>query len=283
MRVISVCSWKGGVGKTTTAQHLGYCLSKLGKKTLLVDLDPMHGLSTASGVRSPVRTITDLFEGKARLEEAVVEAPAGFPLVPADTALAGVERALQEEVAREQFVKDFLRGAPYEIAILDTPPSLGILTLNAFAASDGVLITTDSKFLSLEGLAMVFESITKVQRKINPALQVLGVVPTMFTRTVHARECVQEAATFLHARIGRRAVFPPVPHTVKFSEASTAGQTVFQYAPDYDAARPYEEIAREVLRWATDGSLYEAAWMRSSEATGAATEPTPQAPQPAVA
>ncbi|MBI4614022.1 MAG: ParA family protein [Planctomycetes bacterium] len=275
-RTISVCSWKGGVGKTTTSQHLAHALVRAGKSVLLVDLDPMHGLSTSCGIRRPERSMTDVFEARFNLADVVVQSADGLRIVPADTTLAGVERALQNEVAREQFLKRFLEGVSYDYVIIDTPPALGILTMNAFMASRGLIVATDSKFLSLEGLVLVFDSIQKVQTRLNPDLQILGVLPTMFTRTVHARECLEETRSFLQKNLGRAAVFNPIPYTIRFAEASTAGRTVFDYAPDFEGAKAYESLAEEVIRWATDGSL-------CVEASTSSTEAPPSIDSPAVA
>lgn len=275
-RIISICSWKGGVGKTTTAQHLAHALVRRGKAVLLVDLDPMHGLSTSCGVRRPERSMTDVFDGRLNLADVIAQTGDGLRLAPADTSLAGVERALQNEVAREQFMKRFLEGVSDDFVVIDTPPALGILTMNAFMASRGLIVATDSKFLSLEGLVLVFESIQKVQTRLNPDLEILGVLPTMFTRTVHARECLEETRTFLQKNLGRAAVFNPIPYTIRFAEASTAGRTVFDYAPDFEGAKAYDNLAEEVIRWATDGSLCVGA---STSSTG---EP-PSIDSPAVA
>lgn len=264
-RTLCVCSWKGGVGKTTTVQHVGYAMALRGRRVLMVDLDPMMGLTTACGVRNPARTITDVFEGRCGILEAAVEIRPNLRIVPSDTGLAGAERALQDEVARELFLKEFLASVDADFVLLDTPPSLGILTLNAFAAAEGSIVALDSKFLSLQGLAQVLDSIAKVQKKINPRLQILGVAPTMFTRTIHAREVAQEAADFVEKRVGRRSIFPPIAYTVKFADASFQGKTVFEYAPDYEGAKAYETLAEEVLKWSSDGSLYVEAWLSSTE------------------
>ncbi len=248
-RVISVCNQKGGVGKTTTTINLGAAMAGYGRRVLMVDFDPQGALSVGLGV--PIHDLkTTGFEvlmGNATAKEALIKTQvAGIDLLPSNIELSAAELYLVNEVGREYVLSRAL--APiiddYDVVLIDCQPSLGLLTLNALAASKGVLIPLECEYFALRGVALLIQTIQKVQERINPDLEIAGILPTMYdARTVHAREVLGRVEETFPDKLFETVI----TRTVKFPETTVAGLPITEYAPTSSAAVAYKRLAREVL------------------------------------
>ncbi|MEP0813841.1 MAG: ParA family protein [bacterium] len=253
MRVIALANQKGGVGKTTTAVNLAAGLAQLGHDTILIDCDPQANATTGVGyyeadMTDPLRESSyKLFTEKARLEDVSVDTQ--FPnlkLVRATKHLSGLEVELVDVDSREQRLKisiDSSKMRP-EFAILDTPPSLGLITINCLVAADEVVIPVQCEFLSLAGIARLTETVKTIQSGPNPMLRVTGVVATMFDgRTNLAREVLDELGHHFPGLLFKT----PIPRSVRLAEAPSYGVPVVEYAPDNPGAQAYIDLCKEVL------------------------------------
>ncbi len=252
-RVISMCNQKGGVGKTTTTINLGASLAELGRKVLLVDFDPQGSLSVGLGLNPHEMDLTIynlLMQRDVTLDEVVV--PSGFDnmdLLPSNIDLSAAEVQLVHEVAREQTLQRILAPAleHYDIILIDCQPSLGLLTVNALTASDGVIVPLECEYFALRGVALLKTTIDKVRERLNPKLEIDGVLGTMFDgRTLHSREVMER----LVSAWGDTVFHTVIRRTVKFSDATVAGEPITAYASSSTGADAYRSLAREVLtRW----------------------------------
>jgi len=248
--VISMCNQKGGVGKTTSTINLGAALAEYGRRVLLVDLDPQGALSAGLGVphHELANTVHNLMiEPRVPIEDVLIHTRVeGLDLIPSNIDLSAAEIQLVNEVGREQTLGRALRPVldGYDYVLIDCQPSLGLLTVNALACSDGVLIPTECEFFSLRGLALLTDTVEKVRDRLNPKLAISGILVTRFdTRTVNAREVM--------ARVLERfndLVFDTViARTVRFPETSVAGEPITSWAPKSTGAQAYRALAREVI------------------------------------
>jgi chromosome partitioning protein len=249
-RVISMCNQKGGVGKTTTTINLGAALAEYGRRVLLVDFDPQGALSAGLGINSHEldKTVYQLLMQRGTDVREVIRETAveGLDLLPANIDLSAAEVQLVGEVARESVLARALRPAldDYDVVLIDCQPSLGLLTVNALTASHGVLIPLECEFFALRGVALLVETIEKVQERLNPALEVDGILATMFDgRTLHSREVVNRVVEafgddVFHTVIGR---------TVKFPDATVAAEPITSYATNHPGAEAYRQLARELV------------------------------------
>lgn len=252
-RVVSMCNQKGGVGKTTTTINLGASLAEYGRKVLLVDFDPQGSLSVGLGLNPHEMDLTIynlLMQRDVALEDVVV--PSGVPgmdLLPSNIDLSAAEVQLVHEVAREQTLQRVLAPAMenYDIILIDCQPSLGLLTVNALTASDGVIVPLECEYFALRGVALLKTTIDKVRERLNPKLEVDGILGTMFDgRTLHSREVMDR----LVQAWGDKVFHTVIRRTVKFSDATVAGEPITSYASTSTGAEHYRELAREVLtRW----------------------------------
>ncbi len=249
-RVIALCNQKGGVGKTTSTLNLGAALASYGRRVLLVDFDPQGALSAGLGVPSHEleRTIYNLMlERSTSISDVLVSTKVpGLDLIPANIDLSAAEVQLISEVGREQTLSRALRPLlhAYDYVLIDCQPSLGLLTVNALACSHGVIMPVAAEFFSLRGVALLVDTIQKVQERINPELQIDGVLVTMFDgRTVHARDVV----AMLVQRFGDQVFDTVISRTVKFPETTVAGEPITTYAPTSAAAQAFRTLAKEVL------------------------------------
>jgi len=248
--VIAMCNQKGGVGKTTTAINLGAALSELGRRVLLIDFDPQGSLSVGLGINPHVleASIYDLLmvrdtdPFKLILNSKVL----GLDVLPANIDLSAAEVQLVSEVAREHTLSRVMQPLKkeYDIILIDCAPSLGLLTVNALTCADGVLIPLESEFFALRGVAMLTDTITRVQERLNNKLQLIGIVGTMYDpRTLHNREVLDR----VHEAFGEIVFDTKIRRTVKFPETTVAGEPITTYAPHSSAAKQYRDLAKEVL------------------------------------
>ncbi|WP_239021861.1 ParA family protein [Nocardioides jishulii] len=252
-RVVAMCNQKGGVGKTTTTINLGASLAEYGRKVLLVDFDPQGSLSVGLGLNPHEMDYTIynlLMQRDVDFDEVVV--PSGVPgmdLLPSNIDLSAAEVQLVHEVAREQTLQRVLAPAldRYDVILIDCQPSLGLLTVNALTAADGVLIPLECEYFALRGVALLKTTIDKVQERLNPKLEVDGVLGTMFDgRTLHSREVMER----LVQAWGDKVFHTVIRRTVKFSDSTVAGEPITTYASSSAGADSYRQLAREVLaRW----------------------------------
>jgi chromosome partitioning protein len=249
-KVVAMCNQKGGVGKTTSTINLGAALAEYGRRVLLVDLDPQGALSAGLGVASHEldRTIYNLMlEPSTAITDVLVPTRIeGVDLIPANIDLSAAEVQLINEVGREQTLARALRPLlhNYDYVLIDCQPSLGLLTVNALACSHEVIMPLAAEFFSLRGVALLVDTVDKVKARINPDLEIGGVLVTMFDgRTVHAREVV----AMLVQRFGDQVFDTVISRTVKFPETTVAGEPITSYAPASAAAEAYRALAREVI------------------------------------
>jgi chromosome partitioning protein len=246
--VTAVVNQKGGVGKTTTTFNLGVGLQRLGRRVLLVDLDPQASLSASAGV--PIAHLTTSVY-QALLDENVDPLPiihqtlSGVDLLPATIDLAAAEVELVNMTLRELVLRDLLTKLRprYDHILIDCPPSLGLLTINALAAADRVIIPLQCEFLATRGLTLLLRTLAKVQSRLNRHLRVAGILPTMFDgRTTHANEVLQE----LRANFPGQVFDVVVKNSVRVKESPAAGLSIFDYDHNHDVARAYMQLAQEV-------------------------------------
>jgi chromosome partitioning protein len=248
--VIAMCNQKGGVGKTTTAINLGAALAELGRRVLLIDFDPQASLTVGLGV-NPHDVETTIYhvmmERGVDIDEAIVKTGVeGLDMVPSNIDFAGAELQLINEVAREQVLARAIRPARerYDVIVIDCQPSLGLLTVNALAAADGVIVPLECEYFALRGVALLTSTIDKVQDRINPDLKIIGLLGTMYDgRTLHSREVLQS----LVDGWGDAVFHTVIRRTVKFSEATVVGEPLIVYATGSNGAESYRQLAREVL------------------------------------
>jgi chromosome partitioning protein len=248
-RVISIASQKGGVGKTTTAINLGACLAQESKRVLVVDIDPQGNATSGFGINgNDQRNSTyEVLIGQAEIQQAIMPtALSTLDLMPAGQRLSGAEVELVGMMARETRLKTCLAKVrdEYDFVLVDSPPSLGLLTINSLTASDSVLIPLQCEYLALEGLTQLIGAIRLVQDHLNPALRIEGVLLTMFDARLNlSQQVADEARKFFAERVYKTVI----PRNVRLSEAPSFGKPIVLYDPHSSGAESYRELAREVL------------------------------------
>jgi chromosome partitioning protein len=257
MPIICIVNQKGGVGKTTTALALAHGLSEHKKHVLLVDWDPQGSLTISLGINPETLKITgyDVLtsvirgNGKVTLREVVIDTNIkGVDLVPANVELSQAQLDLVNAFTREQMLKEMLKPVlkEYDYILIDCLPSLGLLTINALAAADSVLIPLQADFLAMKGLAMLLTTVISVQERINPSLEILGILFTMTNpRTLHSREVIEVTKRAFGNKI--KVFETTIPVSVRFKEAPAAGESILTYAPKSEGADAYRQFTEEVL------------------------------------
>lgn len=270
-KIISIANQKGGVGKTTTAVNLGAALAEAGKQILLIDMDPQANATSSLGIdkRTVNQSIYDCLMDNVPVERIVkLTNWVRLDLVPANAALAGAEVELVNEETREYRLRETLRliSAPYDYILIDCPPSLSLLTLNALTACDSLIVPVQCEYLAMEGLAQLMSTIDAVRRSLNPGLQIEGLVLTMYDGRTHLS---QQVVDEVRRHFGDKVFNSLVPRSVRLSEAPSFGQPGIVYAPTTPGAQAYRALAVELI-------ARTAAATAGDAMSGAAATPTRQ-------
>ncbi|MBN2662137.1 MAG: ParA family protein [Bacteroidales bacterium] len=244
-KIIAISNHKGGVGKTTTSVNLGAGLAKSGKKVLMVDLDPQANLSQCYGITKPETTIYEALKGVEGFK--AINVNEGLYLAASSLDLAGAEMELNSEAGREYLLKEVLSPIKddYEYIIVDCPPSLGLLTLNAFTCADEVIIPIQAHFLAIKGLTKIIEVINKIKRRINPSLEISGVVITLYDkRKILHRDIEETIKTYFQDK-----VFDiKIRQNIALAEAPSMGLDIFRYSLSSPGADDYWDLTQEFIK-----------------------------------
>jgi chromosome partitioning protein len=245
-RVIAFANQKGGVAKTTTTLNLGVALKEMGNRVLLIDLDPQGNLTMSQGMNPDTieRSMYDVLVHRIPIEDIIVAREIDLAVSSID--LAGAELSLSSQIGRERALQKALQPVldRYDFILIDTPPSLGLLTINAFVAAGGVIVPVQCEYLSLRGLVQLENTLAMVRENLNPKVHVEGIVPTMYDRrTLHAREAIE----ILEEHFGDLVYDTRIRKTVRYAEAPVKGSSVLRYEPSGPAAQAYRDLAKEVL------------------------------------
>ncbi len=248
-RVISFANQKGGVAKTTTTLNLGVALAEQNLRVLLCDLDPQGNLTMSQGLNPDTieRSMFDVLVHRLPIQEVVHHAEVDLAVSSID--LAGAELALSSMIGRERALEKALAPVrdSYDYVLIDTPPSLGLLTINALVASNGVIVPVQCEYLSLRGLVQLENTLSMIRENLNPEVGIEGILPTMFdSRTLHSREAVE----ILQENFGDLVFDTKIKKTVRYAEAPVKGTSVLKYDPSGSAAQAYRDLAKEVLNGA---------------------------------
>lgn len=242
--VVAVINQKGGTGKTTTTINLGSALSKLGKKVLLIDLDPQSNLSYSLAITTPRATLADVFQGDKNINDVLVKKDSLW-VVPGSNDLVDIEIALVTQPEREKFLKNILLDVKgFDFVLIDCPPSLSVLTLNALTAAQEVLVPLQMEVLTLQGLDQIMNTVKKVQKAFNPKLKVKGIVVVMFDIR---RKLSQEVLEYLQGNVQEKIFRSQIRMNVKLAEAPSFGKSVLDYDASSNGAKDYRALAEEYL------------------------------------
>lgn len=248
-RVIAITNHKGGVGKTTTVINLGDALKEMGKNVLLIDMDPQGGVEIGLGVdpNSVNKSIYDVLSENFDINNIIIETKSGLKIAPSNNDLCGAELELFFSDYKAFTLKNSINNLTdkYDYILIDSPPSLGVLSLNVLTAAKEVLIPMSCEYYSLRTLKFLLDSINDVKEKLNPEIKVLGILLTFYDiRTLHSKEVAHEIKDALK---GRYRVFNSViRHTVRFKESPVIGRSILYYAPENPSALAYKNLAKEI-------------------------------------
>jgi chromosome partitioning protein len=248
-RVIALANQKGGVAKTTSTLNLAVAFAETGKKVLAVDLDPQGNLTMSQGLNPDTieRSMYDVLVHKLPIEQIVSHGEIDLAVASID--LAGAELALSAMIGRERALEKALQPVlpGYDFVVIDTPPSLGLLTINALVASSGVIVPVQCEYLSLRGLVQLENTLSMIRENLNPNVGIEGILPTMYdSRTLHSREALE----ILEENFGDLVFKTRIRKTIRYAEAPVKGTSVLKYEPTGSAAQAYRDLAKEVLNGA---------------------------------
>lgn len=249
-QIIAIANQKGGVGKTTTTINLGACVAKLGQRVLIVDIDPQANTTSGLGInKNELQHSTyDMLIDEVPISAALMHTNMqGLDIVPSNMQLAGAEVELVNLMAREHILKGALSPAQsqYDYILIDCPPSLGLLTLNALTASHSIIVPIQCEYFALEGLSQLVNTVELVKRHLNPSLDVKGVVLTMYDgRTNLSNQVVAEVQRFFKSKVYRTVI----PRSIRLGEAPSYGKSIIEYAPNSSASMAYQSLARELVQ-----------------------------------
>lgn len=244
-KVISISNHKGGVGKTTSAINIGAGLNRLKKKVLLIDLDPQANLSQSLGVVEPDTNIYGAIRGDYKLQP--IEILKGLDLIPSTLDLSGAEVEMSGEAGREYILKELIEPirSSYDFIIIDSPPSLGLLTINSFTASDEILIPLQAQYLALQGLTKLIEVVDKIKRRLNKELEIGGVFITQYDkRKVLNRDVAETIKTHFKDEVFKTMI----RDNIALAEAPANGLDIFRYSPKSYGAEDYLSLSKEILK-----------------------------------
>jgi chromosome partitioning protein len=244
--VIAFANQKGGVAKTTTTLNLGVAFAESGLRVLCIDLDPQGNLTMSQGLNPDAieRSMFDVLVHRLPIDQVIEQREVAIAVSSID--LAGAELALSSQIGRERALEKALAPVKgdYDFVLVDTPPSLGLLTINAFVAADGVIVPVQTEYLSLRGLVQLENTLQMVRENLNPRVEVIGILPTMYDkRLTHSRE----ADEILRENFGDLVYHTRIRKTIRYAEAPVKGSSVLAYEPDGEAAELYRDLAKEVL------------------------------------
>lgn len=249
MTILAISNQKGGSAKTTTTINLGAALAAANQRVLLVDTDPQGHLAEGFGIPagSLEKEISFVLDGKLPLQEIIINLRPNLDLAPSNIRLSYLEALLFTRHRREDKLKNALAAVreTYDMILIDCPPSLGLLTVNALSAADCVLVPMVCDFYAMLGTSLLLDVIEDMKAELNPSLRIIGILPTRFNRTVHAREVLERTKAELSERV--RVFEPAVNDSVRFKEAVAAAKTIFEYAPDIEGAAAYRSLAKEII------------------------------------
>jgi chromosome partitioning protein len=245
-QVIAFANQKGGVAKTTTTLNLGVAFAESGLRVLCIDLDPQGNLTMSQGLNPDAieRSMFDVLVHRLPIDQVIEQREVAIAVSSID--LAGAELALSSQIGRERALEKALAPVKgdYDFVLVDTPPSLGLLTINAFVAADGVIVPVQTEYLSLRGLVQLENTLQMVRENLNPRVEVIGILPTMYDkRLTHSRE----ADEILRENFGDLVYHTRIRKTIRYAEAPVKGSSVLAYEPDGEAAELYRDLAKEVL------------------------------------
>lgn len=246
-KIICLSNHKGGVAKTCSVTNIGAGLCKLGKKCLLIDLDPQTNLSLSLGVKEPKKTIYGAFKGEYGLKEATVKISDRMDLVPSTLDLSGAELELSAEAGREVILKELIDQVKknYDYIILDCPPSLGLLTINALTASQDVFIPLQPQFLALQGLTKLKEVIDKIKKRLNKELEIGGVIITQFDQR---KILNRDVSSVIEKHFPGLVFKTKIRDNVALAEAPSSGMDIFRYNANSYGAKDYFDLCKEIIK-----------------------------------
>jgi chromosome partitioning protein len=245
-QVIALANQKGGVAKTTTTLNLGVAFAERGLRVLCIDLDPQGNLTMSQGMNPDTieRSMFDVLVHRLPISEVIAVREIDIAVASID--LAGADMALASQIGRERALQKALEPVRdlYDFILIDTPPSLGLLTINAFVAATGVIVPVQTEYLSLRGLVQLENTLQMVRDNLNPQVSIIGILPTMFDkRLTHSRE----ADEILRENFGSLVYSTRIRKTIRYAEAPVKGASIMAYEPDGEAAAMYRDLAKEVL------------------------------------
>lgn len=247
--LITLCNQKGGVGKTTTTVNLGAALAEQEQRVLMVDLDPQAALTAYWGLEAENSQVTIyelLLNDSQPATDAIRSVRQRIDVIPADIDLAAAEIELFSALGRERILKELLSKVQdgYDYVLVDCPPNLGLLTVNALVACHGVIIPLQCEYFAMRGLSMLLDTLNKVKRRLNPQLDILGILPTLYnSRTRHSQEVLAE----VRRMFGERVFDTSIHSSIRFAESTLARQPILEYAPTHAGAIAYRALAKEIL------------------------------------